>query len=489
MAKIALELHRHGQPEPTDLLPYAGDVAYTNAVTGVSTCSITLRWPFAQWPTPGVPPVIPGDWVVVRDAESGEAAWFGRVDRVSGGRTVGQTSGPAHEIKTSPTIVSATSFQTMLRKSRQLLAPGMKIRVPGGIYQFRSWGPVLTAWMSAFRAETPGDLLSQAFTEMAKQRLPDSLGGETLGDAIVVAWDRDLAPPILKGRMTEVPGLALQAFANIVPSGNLWSMIEGAFGADAALTEFYSAPYSGKPETALEKALGCQYPLVYRMAPKHPSLPPTGPGVATTGRFQEGAGYDFPYVFSDNDVLDWNFALSDDDRVNGFSTHALLQPRSQLGVYGIVGTPIVQPADAENHGLRFREASWPFFPSSDDEVVGGRKTLASEIDSLNEYSAHVLQDGHLKMSGALKVRPRRSLKPGVWALADLKGPLLFSCYITGVTHRINAQAETGVITERTSITFVRGEFGVFKKPTPIRPIPSDSGAVDSIDLGALGGVA
>lgn len=478
---VKVERHRHGEAD-VDLTPYVGDLVYTNSVTTQGQASVLLRWPFRQWPTSGIPPVLPGDWIVVRDeGDNGRALWVGRVEDVGGGRGAGFSDGPAHQIQSRPLQVTAITFQGLLAKARVLLAPGMKYTIPGALYQFRSWGPAFTAWMQALEVESPGALFSRVFREMARQKLPQSLGGQALGDALPLVWDDFTAPELLKPRMIRVPGVSLQAFGNVIPSGTVWSMLEGCFGADQEIVELFTGPYAGEPRTAFEQALGCHYPLVYRMAPLHPTLPPTGPGCLATGRFQEGGGADFPYFFTLDDVLDWGFRLSEAHRFNGYSTHTMLQPASQLGAYGILGTPIIQPLEAENHGLRLREAPWPFFPVAEDKSRRG--DFIDEINALNEYAAHALQDGHLKMSGALQLRPDLRLRPGVWALAEIGADLPFSCYLQSVTHRVTVQKDTGTVTQRTSVGYVRGQVGVSKSPTP--PRPNIDGVVQAIDLGGV----
>jgi len=476
---VIVELHEDFRPV-RDLTGACGALSFTHSVSGSLSASATFYFPIREWG--GGPPVRPGSWLVIRDATTRKAHWWGYVRNVSSGRSVGGKT--PHGVATVPVQVSADSFTALLTDARMLLAPALKLSVPGAVYQFESWGPAMKAWMGAMKASDPGELLATVFRELAKQSLPDSLGGEAIGDAVGVAWSRAHAPLALKGRWYDVPGVAMQAFGNVIPSGTIWSAIQGTFGADPTMVELFPGVYDGKPTTRLGAALGVRARLIYRMAPLHPSRGVSGPGAVASGLFQiPPSPGDFTPILAD-DVLNWSVSWSDSKRQNGWWAETYLQPKSQMGIYGLLGTPIIQSADARRHGLRLYDARWPFFPSSDGEAP--KATIISAIDALIEYAAHVTQDGHLRGDGSLSLRPNPSLRPGVWATVDLGAGVPWTCYLTAVSHSAQVDEDSGLRVDTTRADYTRGFFGTVEPATPVRE-PGAGGPADvDLDLSVLG---
>jgi hypothetical protein len=483
---VTVELHGYGgdyeggsqRRSPVwDVTSLAGDVSYTHTTRG-GQAQLTLYIPIREWG--GQPPVIPGTWLVIRDdSDTRDAHWWGRVVNVSSGREVAAEDS-LHGVTTVAVNVTAQTWEHMLSSARVILAAGMRgVRVPGAVFQFDTWGDGLTAWMAKLNSNrtNPGELLREMFKELARQTLPISLGSEPLGDAVPVVWTAEQAPAALQRRFVPVPGWAIQATGNMMPSGTVWSMLQGTFSADPQLVELFPGTYGGLPSTALEEVLGVRVPLVYRMVPLHPDQAVFGTGAIESGLFGEKPE-GWAYHFKASEVLNWSVSWSDDDRQNGFFAETFLQPQSQMGAYGILGTPIIQSEDAHRHGLRFYEASWPFFPSASEEGGGG-VDIRSRIDAIVEYAAHGLQDGHLKGSGQLSVKANPHLRPGQWVTAEVSdGDEVWSCYLTSVTHSVRVNPRTKVRTDTTTANYTQGIFGQVGKATPQR----EPGTYDAADL-------
>ncbi len=482
---MKIELHSHDE-RPRDVTSGCGALSYSHTTSG-GGAQATLYIPLHLWGATSIRglPVRVGQWLVIRDKQTNAAHWWGRVTEVTTGREVAANSTP-HGVRTVAVSITAQTWMQMLSAARMILAPALRgANVPGAVYQFKSWAPAMKAWMQALKSNEPGELLAKVFSVLAKQPLPDSLGGETLGDAVPVVWTEKEAPDALQRRFLPVPGYALQAFGNVLPSGTVWGMIQGTFGADPQLVELYPGVYPGKPTTALEKALGVCTPLVYRMAPLHPNLGVLGQGTAAANLFQKVPKGSMRQL-AQSDVLDWRVSWSDSERKNGFYAETYLQPQSQMGAYGILGSPIIDTLDAELHGLRFFEASWPFFPSTAEDGADTGGILAG-IDAVVEYAAHVLQDSHLKGRGSLSLRPDAFLRPGDWVSADVGAEDPWSCYINSVSHSVNVNPDSGLRTDTTSAEYVMGFFGRTGEPTPLRP-NDPRGGVD-VDFSDVEGLA
>jgi len=398
-------------------------------------------------------------------------------------------------VATLPVELSCVPFTDLLSRARILLAPGMLYTVEGAIYNFKSWGPSFKAWTSALATKNPGELMGEAFKALARQPLPESLGGEALGDAIPVAWSDEGGlsgvPPELAGRHYAVPGFALNAFSNILPGGTVWGMLAGTFRADPTIVELFHAvcPLAeGERVSALERSLKRSSRIVYRMAPLHPTLEVSGPNAVELNLFQQSPAaasarvrapgdrtvriVDTEWAFARSEVMNWSISWSEEDRRNGFHTDTPIQPDSQMGTYGVIGTPLVDNWDARIQGLRFFEASWPFFPTTDDSGSALQKgALVKAIDAITEYSAHCLQNGHERGRGTLSLRPNFNIRPGIWAQVQVYTDITLTCYIERVSHSTQVGAEQGRTTSHTEVQFSQGTLKDIREafqPTPSR---------------------
>ena len=488
---LKVELHQHFEA-PMNLTQFVGAVSWNVDVRGGGGAAVTLRLPFRAWQRVGLKP---GQLIVIRLAASQEAVWWGYIREIRSGRSVG-VSGPHHEIATLPVELICDQVTDLLARSRVLLAPGLKYTVEGAIYQFKSWGPAFKAWGAALSTTNPGELMGQVFQALARQPLPESLGGEALGDAVSVAWadegylqgEEGLrgVPPELAGRHYSVPGFAINSFSSILPGGTIWGMIRNTFRADPTLVEMFHAVYplaEEQRQTALERVLQRSSRIVYRMSPLHPTRAVTGPNAAEAGLFQQppavysarpGAPEDIraitEWTFSANDLMNWSISWSAEDRRNGFHTNTIIQPASQMPAYGVIGTPVVDNFDARIQGLRFFEASWPFFPTTADRGQG-KESLVKAIDALTEYSAHCLQSGHERGRGTIHLRPNFNIRPGMWAQVRVYPGVVLTCYMLAVTHSVQVGAEQGRTTAHTEVTYCQGTLKDIDEafpPTPTR---------------------
>lgn len=449
-----VDLHRFDMP-PLDITEMTGAVTWSHNTTGSSGAAITLRVPMRLWGN--TVPFAVGSWVTIRARKTREVAWWGRVVTVSSGLTVG-ISGPPHEVATQGVDLVCESFLGILSRAQIVLAPGVNFTAEG-LYSLKSWFPAMKGWMGSMRSKKPGELLETIFRALATIRLPGSLGGEPLGEAVPVAWQAASSPLRLRGRHIDVEGFSLQAFKNAIPRGTVWGMISGTFQLDPGLLELFPGVYPGEARTGLEKVLGAQARLIYRMAPLHPTRACSGPNSRQTGLFQD-VPTNKVSVFRSQDVYDMSLTWNDNDRVNCFHLQTPISNGSQMPRYGLIGEPIVDIEDAARHGLRLFEPSWPFFPRAENA------TMLQYVDALIEYSAHIHNGRANLATGNIALRPRPGLRPGVWAAVELRAGTVLYCYVRSVSHSAQVDPESGRSTEHTNIQFTHGSFEADRPPTP-----------------------
>jgi hypothetical protein len=525
-----VELHGYrgvDVPGPLDVTAYVSDLSWTHSTARPwETIDLALNLPIDLWQAmlPGLPANSPdrtpstGFWVVVKTPNSrgslSAVAW-GRATRVRVGLSVVATSG--HQ-SIQPVRIACESWLSTLSKSRVLLAASDNAwGKPGFVYKMQSWGPALKALLRSMGERNPGTILDALWREIVRVTVPDTLAGAdlTLGQQVPVVFDQDSADastPMRKLQHKDVPGYAINAFGSVLPQSTIWQWLESTFGADPSLVELFPslefpsflAPKGSEGNgadnaepvyTQVGKALGAQPVLIYRLRPvllegitqaavsravqaatHNPAAQVAVPASQQIGTFQvpisEEPGvpvdwYDFPAdEIRGLPLIEW----SDDDRCNMVYSDTPIQPKTQIALHGILGTPIVDADDVARHGLRIYEAAWPFLPATiPDDEPAGRETLSRRLDSLIEYTWVAAAKGETYARGQFSSVYKPWVKAGMYGTAEIRQgqkPKILTFYIDSVTHSVHVDAE-GAIDRISEVHYSRGvlsPIGVFISP-------------------------
>lgn len=447
---VTIEAHSY-TADPQDLSAWTQSANWSFTTSaGSGGASIRLKIPLALMPS--VIPSEPGWWLVIRNP-SGRALWWGRVSSVSAGRSVTA----AGAVISAPVVIQAEDFVSLVAQSQIILAAGAAVPpIDGAVYNWTTWNPALQQLLKVFEYQNPGGLFAELWRLLARVRLPPSLGGLAIGDAIPVGVDALSVSPDRAAVHVEVPGLAVNAVANSTPRGSVWSFLSGSFSADPRLVElFTSLDTPGLLPGPLAAALGGVEPVLnYRLRPLL-----TEPLVS---RQAIAAGVAVPVASALSalpleGVIDISMQWSDAQRLNGFFAQSAIRPGSQMAAYGVLGSPDFDFLDVITHGLRMYDLDWPFFPN--DLEGAALSALSVKIDGLIALTKAVLGDGQAYARGSISMRYTPTLSAGAWYLVDIGAlPRFWRCYASEVSHSVAVNPGTGAISKRTSIQFERGHY-------------------------------
>ncbi|MBZ0173357.1 MAG: hypothetical protein K8E66_13310, partial [Phycisphaerales bacterium] len=180
----SLELHRHGASVPIDLTPHVIDITDTHGrVQPYGGIDVTLDVPLWNWDR--LPD--PDDWLVLRDAASGTALQVGVVDGPNG---AGLTTRGA-TVETKVTRLNAPTWLDFLGRALIFMTDRHETR--GTLFAAKDWLPLLDIVLSIAEKSAMGVPLGRFLRHAANIRLPASLTGERLGDAVRVVYDATTA--------------------------------------------------------------------------------------------------------------------------------------------------------------------------------------------------------------------------------------------------------------------------------------------------------
>lgn len=451
-----------------------------------------------------------GFWLVVKTANSqgtlSAVAW-GRVVSVAPRMSVDDASG---HIQSESVSVTCESWLEVMAQSRILLvASDNAWGKDGFVYKLGSWGPALRALCQSMQERAPGVVFEQLWRILVKVLVPDTLVGAGLvfGEQVPLVHDNDTADvytPLRAPQHKDVPGYAINAFGNVLPEATIWQWLEATFGVDPRMVELFpslefpsslslrgqsgaQAANAVPQYTALGQALGAQPVIIYRLKPMlqagltqdnvaralaardgTPATQVGMPAAQALGVFQDpvdeapGAAVDW-YDFPASEVkglpaIEW----SDAERCNSIYVRTPLQPGSQVDLYGVLGTPIVNERDIERHGLRHYEVSWPFLPATiPDDAPQATETLQRQIDALIELAWTFVGQSETFASGVVQTVYKPWVKGGMWARVELRVPgarpgRVLTCYVKRVVHRVSRGGTPDDIKASTELHFSRG---------------------------------
>ena len=270
-----IEVHRHR--EATRVLPDITTItsfSYSATANGSEGFNFTFKAPVSDHPTR----VRVGDWVVLRDGNLTVRAW-GHVDSVTGGYAA-RENGP---IVTMPVTVSASSWLDMLQKCK-LYVPKGDTQTLGTMMFLFDWQAI---WLEVLNTEYSGSIgaaLTVLHRKVARVKLPESLGGEFLGDAVPVVHNQQTqarwAPrraidPVAScnaGGVTQLRGDFFESsvrelyFSSFVPDSHLIELFPSL--EDMGDGNYDAPTTSDVPsDSALSRALGRRPVLIYRLRP------------------------------------------------------------------------------------------------------------------------------------------------------------------------------------------------------------------------------
>jgi len=354
-----------------------------------------------------------------------------------------------------------------------------------------------------------------------------------IGNFIQVATADFHLPPSSHLRET-MPGLDpvvnnLNAIQNtFARGGSVWDLLKSTYQSSEMLFDFY---FTWVPFTKADLKAGYKLPnaaclhwgaipfVIYRLKTLNPGLVPTQLGInKELNVYDEILKPDFKYKkleyeteiekagtfgplaeaiytneevpiplrpnlvlafpLSSNEIISMTYNLSDAYRINSTYVEDPAVQRTTQVTAGAFSTPVIDPEDAQNHGLRMIEAPYPF------ASLDNPKTEAfSERLYLAQGQGNRFYGGNI----VLPYPKTKQINPGTWLSiifphrskdafaqpSDLKRERIFYCYVKSIDHSLKVNQGNALIQEQTSITYVRGSWGNI---APVLP-PTQSGRV------------
>ncbi len=476
-----------------------------------------------------------GGYIVIRDANSvsGEALWWGRINRIR----YNSTTNDQGVLLDEPIVMECSSWLSVLMQSSlvgvastatagayipgalfsaagltvffEQLSAAVKLQgqspiayigtaleavwknfarngvIPAGLLDpsagaranpisTRTGDPSSAAGRSREALSTLSAAVS-AVTGSVSIGLPTSLNSFS---RIPVVWDpatAALRTPSRVANHTPVPGWSLNGFAGGSPRGSIWAFLSATFGADPNLVEMFPSlepAVPGVPVSTVVPGLGGATPvLVYRMKPLV-ELP--GPKGIASGLFPLiNAVPSLTQTIEASDLVSISTTYDDTERINGWFVHSPYKPRSQMKVFDGWGQPIFDSPSANVHGLRYYEANWPFYPGGG----AGEGKLNLAMSAIAEYGNRISVDGHKRPSGRLQLKYKPALRAGHWYrvnFLDGRGlPGFYLVYAQSTSCSITVQPN-GVQVGRSSVAFIRAKGQLdppAAPPVPVPPVP------------------
>lgn len=272
-----IEIHRHGAGKQPVATLRATDFAYVHSTAGGSNFNVTAKDYLAQH----FNSVRVGDWAVVRRSGATAVA-FGHVDTVSGGVQV--KSGAV--VATKPLRVGCSSWFNFLGKSRLYVPLGFSDTV-GTSMSVSDWSLAAAAVFTEYATGSIGVALARLHKLIGRVRLPESLGGEFLGDAIPIVHDSETQARWAPQRVIDPVNVANGIMGGLnfaFQDSSIQELYYGSFVPDPRLIEMFpslevapeqadsSQGWAGTgpeylPLPALARILGVTPVLIYRLRP------------------------------------------------------------------------------------------------------------------------------------------------------------------------------------------------------------------------------
>jgi len=171
---------------------------------------LTFQFPRRGWTTFGT-----GDWLVLRDPDTGKAMSWGFINDVNGSMQAG--SG----IKTNPVSVVTSSWLDVLGRTSVYVSPGLQSLSYATMFRYEDWDLVVESLFSTLDGNIGRSLADVfEFLLLDTMYLPPSMRGEAIGDAIRVVHDVESSKAYAPNAVVDpVRGPSLMGMNSINPTG------------------------------------------------------------------------------------------------------------------------------------------------------------------------------------------------------------------------------------------------------------------------------
>lgn len=376
-----------------------------------------------------------GDWVVFYDPNDRAYTW----DYVSEVEYDFDTEAAGGAVS-GRCLVTASNWMSLHMRSEIYVPQGdvHPTTQRGALLSLPRWASINVSATGNYLTGGIGVALEHFHKELSKIRLPASLGGEFIGDAIPVVYNEETANKYTAGRIIDpvsVGGGMPNHMSYTFYSSKVYELYRRLFVPEPMLIQLYPSlePLEAgtEPPSALAKAIGARPVLIYTLAPfraeplqsaafvyedfkgvdkDHANRTARrafkrllGEFVDDSAALKEDEAYARLTVEAQRNAALQAYVLStmftkrtwpgnpvqlegrawrkmrlkysDDDRINVATISLSLEPGSGNEAAATSGLPIVNPDSVENHGVRMVKSPWHFtIPASN--ILGGAGTAA-----------------------------------------------------------------------------------------------------------------
>lgn len=267
--RVVVEVHRHRGWSPDQavgLITTPTSVVVVDNVNGACELTVLFKAPVGEFHRV----VKPGDYIVVRSMAGYAEAW-GYVHAVSAEYSAAGDG----RVSTNAIRVQCHSWFDLLSLVKLYSPPG-ETTSTGTVMSLEDWAGLNASITEEYVTGSVGVALQRIHQRIAKVRLPESLGGEYIGDAIPVVHNeetrRTYAPDRVIDEVAVAGGLPTQLSYSFHES-TVREIYTGAFVPDSRLIELFPSledvgSSTGDPTlSALTRALGRRPVLIYRLRP------------------------------------------------------------------------------------------------------------------------------------------------------------------------------------------------------------------------------
>jgi len=361
-----------------------------------------------------------GDWVVFYDPNGRPYTW----DYVSEVEYDFDTDAAGGAV-TGRCLVSATNWMSLTMRSEIYVPMGdvHPTTQRGTLLSLPRWASINVSATGNYLTGGIGEALKHFHKELSRIRLPASLGGEFLGDAIPVVYNEETSNQYTAGKIIDevsVGGGMPNHMSYTFYSSKVYELYRRLFVPEPMLIQLYPSlePLEAgtEPPSALAKAIGARPVLIYTLAPfraeplqsaafvyedfkgvdkdhanraarrafkrllgefvdDSESLKEDEAFARLTVAAQRNAALQAyvlstmftkrtwpgnPVQLSDKSWRKMRLRYSDDDRINVATIGLSVEPGSGIEASAVAGLPIANPDSVENHGVRLVKSPWHF---------------------------------------------------------------------------------------------------------------------------------
>lgn len=230
---VSLTCHRHGAAE-VDITPHIQTIRYSRSrdVTASEGLVVTLKMSVVE----ATYKVRPGNWLVLRTLD-GRALSFGYVTDVDAGLSRGQNRALVSDLVKVTTI----SWYELITRAHVYSPVGDTTSV-GAFFSLSDYSAAIAPIIQVYTIGQIGHSLQQLFRSLGRIKLPESLGGEYLGDAVPVVYNEATRVAYAPDRIVEevaTTGGPATTFSIGATESGLGEMIQGAYQPDRTLIEMF----------------------------------------------------------------------------------------------------------------------------------------------------------------------------------------------------------------------------------------------------------